>query len=268
MKHLLQVALVVVAVAVVPATARAGQFPLIQLEPLLTSLAVAHTASKPHASQPHKSPSHSTPHHASTPKVTPQVSKPATSTKPTTTKPTTTTVAGKGSSTTNNSTKITSTTRNYYPRSTTQNAFGSGFSYSTGHSYRSSRYSQRRHHQNIVRGIVTTKTGTGANGSVQVKVLRKSASRFRNPNGAAAGAGAVAGAGGVAGAGVAGGNSTSVHTYQVSNQTRYAHAINARGGMRASSFKELEPGKPVMILTPKAGNHHAVAIEIWPHTKP
>ena len=264
MKHLLQVSLVVVAVAVVPATAQAGPFHLIQLEPLLTSLAVAHTASKPHASQPHKSPSHSTPHHASTPKVTPQVSKPATTTKPTTTtnKPTTTTVAGKGSSTTNNSTKITSTTRNYYPRSTTQNTFGSGLSYSTGHSYRSSRYSHHHHHQNIVRGIVTTKTGTGANGSVQVKVLRKSASRFRNPNGAAAGAGAVAGAG------VAGGNSTSVHTYHVSNQTRYAHAINARGGMRASSFKELEPGKPVMILTPKAGNHHAVAIEIWPHTKP
>jgi len=88
-----------------------------------------------------------------------------------------------------------------------------------------------------------------------VKVLRKSASRFRNPNAAGAGAGAAAG------------KNTTVHTYHVSNQTRFAHVTNTRGGLRASSFKELEPGKPVMIFTPKAGNHHAVAIEIWPHTK-
>ena len=92
-----------------------------------------------------------------------------------------------------------------------------------------------------------------------MKVMRKSASRFRNRNGAGAGAGVAAGN--------AASNNTNVHTYQVNNQTRYAHVTSARGGMRTSSFKELEPGKPVMILTPKAGNHHAVAIEIWPHTK-
>ncbi len=262
MKHLLQVSMVVVAVAVVPATARAGQFHLIQVEPVLAHLAVAHPASKPHSSHPRTSPTHSAPHHKSTPKVSstakvaPKVSKPATSTKPTTT-----TVAGKGNSTTTNSTKITSTTRNYAPRSTTQSFLGSGLSSSTGHSYRSSRYSRHHHHQNIVRGIVSHKTGTGTSGSVQVKLIPKSASRFRARNGA--GAGVAAGAG----AGVVASKSTSVHTYQVSNQTRYAHVTNARGGLRTSSFNELEPGKPVMILTPKAGNHHAVAIEIWPHTK-
>ena len=258
MKHLLQVSMVVVAVAVVPAGARAGQFRLIQVEPLLPYLAVAHHASKPHSSHPRTSPSHSTPHHQSTPKV----SKPSTSTKPTTTsstKPTTTSGAGNGNSTRTTNTKNSTTTRNYSSRITTQNFFGSGSSYSGGYSYRSSRYSRHHHRHNIVRGIVSNKTGTGASGSVQVKVMRKSASRFRNRNGAGAGAGIAAGNNT--------GNNTNVHTYQVNNQTRYAHVTNARGGMRASSFKELEPGKPVMILTPKAGNHHAVAIEIWPHTK-
>ncbi|HEY2910920.1 MAG TPA: hypothetical protein VGI99_11780, partial [Gemmataceae bacterium] len=105
--------------------------------------------------------------------------------------------------------------------------------------------------QSVVQGIVDSTSGAAGNGAVQVKLVPASTNRFQY------------------GVAVNAPNKAKVRNYSVNNNTRYMQVTNARGGMRTSSFKQLAPGQPVLIMAPRgannaAGNLFAQAIEIFP----
>jgi hypothetical protein len=141
--------------------------------------------------------------------------------------------------------------RGYHRRSSYHRAYGGArHSYSSGrYRWRSSRYSRRHVNRNnsqtIVRGVLNNTIGMAANGSIQVKVVNGNANRFQF------------------GVVVTAPQSAPLRTYQVNNATRYTMITAANGKMRASSFKELQAGEPVMILVPQRGLL-AQAVEIFP----
>jgi hypothetical protein len=206
-----------------------------------------------HASHPRKSPHRSAPRHRTVVKHT---AKPRTVHR----------------------TAVRHTTRAFRPRTTTVNRSTTVFAsrgyarrghsrtsrYSVRHSYtagryahRSSRYSRRhvrrrtQSTQSVVQGIVDSTSGAAGNGAVQVKLVPASTNRFQY------------------GVAVNAPNNAKIRNYSVNNNTRYMQVTNARGGMKASSFKQLAPGQPVLIMAPRgnnaaAGNLFAQAIEIFP----
>ena len=104
----------------------------------------------------------------------------------------------------------------------------------------------RNNSQTIVRGVVDSIIGTAVNGSVQIKVVNGNANRFQF------------------GIAVNAPQNARLQVYQVNNTTRYLMVTAATGRTRASSFKELQAGEPVMILVPQRGNLLAQAVEIFP----
>lgn len=264
--------LILAAASLIPAAARANVVPA--LAPVVRHAAAelstapsglehaAKRAARRPAAHPRKSPHHSAPrrhaavHHAAKPR--PTVRKPAVHHATTRAfRPHPAAVNRTRNTTVNRNTTILSNRRYARRGSAHRSYYSTRHSYTVGrYSHRSSRYS-RRHvrrrntgNQAIVQGIVDGTTGAAANGAVQVKLVPASTGRFRY------------------GVAVNAPNNAKVRNYQVNNQTRYSLVTNARGGMRSSSFKQLAPGQPVLIMAPRGnnngGNLFAQTIEMFP----
>jgi hypothetical protein len=231
-----------------------------------------HHAAPKHHSAPKKSPHHSTPHHHPKAKTTPHKTAPsvvkihpATHHHPSRSHR----HLQSHTATTLKVTDINKYSYMFYPTRSYSHyhnggyhgGYGSGgwggygryytnrYSYSRGsRSWWSSRYSHR-HHSNsrhVVRGVVNTTLGTAATGAVEVKVLPARTNRFHY------------------GMTLNVPRNARLKTYQVNNLTSYARVMNANGLLKPSTFKDLAPGEPVLIVTPRTGNNLAQTIEIFP----
>lgn len=153
-----------------------------------------------------------------------------------------------------------SSSRMYYRHGSRQSSYFNHRAYyhtrtSGMRSLRMSHYSRRNVNQQsattVVKGVVDSTVAPAATGTVSVKVLPASTSRFQY---------------GMAAITVP--KNAAIRAYKVNTQTQYTTATDAKGGFKATGFKDLVVGEPVLIVTPRAGNTLlAQSIERFPAKK-